>query len=151
MSCVWWDWQGVIYYELLKKNHSVNSDIYVQQMEHLHSAIQQKRRNRNHGVLLHDNARPHTARRTKNVIQAYGWEILPHPPYSPDLAPSDFHLLRSLSNAISGTSFDSEAQLGTWLDEFFESKSPDFYKRGIDNLVNCWERVVQNNGEYITD
>ena len=41
---------------------------------------------------LQDNALPHTAQRTTCTLQQLGWEVLPHPPYSPDLAPSDFHL-----------------------------------------------------------
>jgi hypothetical protein len=42
---------------------------------------------------LHDNALPHSAATTVNLLYSWGWEILPHPPYSPDLAPSDFHLV----------------------------------------------------------
>ena len=47
-------------------------------------------------------------------------------------------------------SFNTDAELRAWLDEFFESKLGDFY-RGIENLVECWEEVVNNKGEYIID
>jgi hypothetical protein len=43
-------------------------------------------------LLQHDNARPHTRLRTREQITKMGWTMLPHPPYSPDLAPLDFHL-----------------------------------------------------------
>jgi hypothetical protein len=46
----------------------------------------------------------------KAVIQELDWEILPHPPYSPDLAPLNYHLFHSLSNNLCGVSFD-EAEL----------------------------------------
>ena len=93
MLCVWLDWEGIIHYELLEQNQTVNAELYVQQMERLNMAIQEKRPNRQHGVLLlHDNTRPHIANMTKEAIQTHGWEVLPHPPYSPDLAPTDFHL-----------------------------------------------------------
>jgi hypothetical protein len=62
-------------------------------------------------ILQHDNARPHTANTTKVAIQELDWEILPHPSYSPDLAPSHYHLFRSLSNNMSGVSFNNDAEL----------------------------------------
>jgi hypothetical protein len=43
-------------------------------------------------VMLHDNARPHTAATTQDLITTFGWEQFNHPPYSPDLAPRDFHV-----------------------------------------------------------
>jgi hypothetical protein len=44
-------------------------------------------------VMVHDNARPHTAAATQDLMVTFGWEQFDHPPYSPDLAPSDFHVL----------------------------------------------------------
>jgi hypothetical protein len=76
-------------------------------------------------------------------------EILPHPPYSPDLTPLDYHLFRSLSNNLRGVSFNNDAELQNWLD-FFTAKPVDFFKRGIEILPERWEEVV-NNGEYIID
>jgi histone-lysine N-methyltransferase SETMAR len=48
---------------------------------------------------------------TKATIQELDWEILPHPPYSLDLAPSDYHLFCSLSSNLCGVSFDDDAEL----------------------------------------
>ena len=70
MLCVWWDWEEIIHYELLERNQTVISKLYVQQMERLKMAIQEKRPNRQHNVLLmHDNARPHFESMTKEAIQ----------------------------------------------------------------------------------
>ena len=149
MLCVWWDYEGIIHFELLEKNQTVDA---VQQMERVKMAIQEKRPNRLHRVLLLlDNARPHIAKRTKEAIEGYGWEVLPHPPYSPDLAPTDFHPFRSLSNAMRGVSFNNDAELKTCLDGFFGSKTKDFYRQGIEKLVERWGKVIDTNGEYIVD
>jgi hypothetical protein len=78
-----------------------------------------------------------------------GLEILPHPPYSPNLAPSDCHHFRSLSNNLRAVSFN-DAELQNWLD-VFTAKPANFFKRGIENLPERWEAVVHTGGEYIID
>jgi hypothetical protein len=142
--------EGIIHYELLERNPTVTAERYGQQLRRLEEATQQKRPGRRHGVILqHDKARPHTANMTKSDIQELDWEILLHPPYSPDLAPSDYHLFRSLSNNLRGVSFNSDAELQNWLDNFFTAKPADFFKSGIENRPENWEAVVNNGGEYI--
>jgi hypothetical protein len=49
----------------------------------------------------------------KAVIQELDWEILPHPPYSQDLAPSDYHLFHSLSSNLRCMEFPSTTALSS--------------------------------------
>jgi hypothetical protein len=84
----------------------------------------------------------HTANTTKAAVQELDWEILPHPPYSPDLGPSDYHLLRSLSNNLRVISFNNEAEVQNWLDDFFTAKPEDLFKSGVENLQKRWEVVL---------
>jgi histone-lysine N-methyltransferase SETMAR len=72
---------------------------------------------------------------TKAAIQELDWEILPHPSYSPDLAPSDYHLFRSLSNNLLGVSFKNNAELRNLLDDFFTAKPAEVFKSGFENLM----------------
>ena len=51
-------------------------------------------------VMIQDNARPHTAAATQNLTTAFGWQQFDHPPYSPDLAPSDFRLFLHLKSFL---------------------------------------------------
>jgi histone-lysine N-methyltransferase SETMAR len=74
-----------------------------------------------------------------------------NPPYSPDLAPSDYYLFCSLSNNLREVSLTNDAELQNWLDEFFTAKPEDLFKLGIENLPERWEAVVNNGGEYIID
>jgi histone-lysine N-methyltransferase SETMAR len=143
--------EGIIHYELLERNLTVTAECYCQQLRCLEESIQQKRPGKRHGVILqHDNALPHTANVRKAAIQELDWEILAHPPYSLNLAPSDYHLFGSLSNNLHGVSFNDDAKLQNWLDDYFMAKLMDFFKRETENLPGRWEAVV-NNGEYIIE
>jgi len=108
MLYVWWNQKGVIYYELLKPAETVNTERYRQQMINLNQALCEKRleyQKRQHKViLLHDNAPSHTAKLVKEMFEAFGWEIFSHAAYSPDLAPSDYHLYRWDTHLLSSAS-----------------------------------------------
>jgi hypothetical protein len=41
-------------------------------------------------MLLYDNARPHTAARSRALLENFNWELFDHHPYSSDLALSDY-------------------------------------------------------------
>ncbi len=99
MLCIWWCIGGLVHYELLPAGKTVNADLYCRQLTTVMEKLRQlsgRTTSRFRPCLLHDNAAPHTAKVTKETLEALGFRVLPHPPYSPDLAPSDFHLFRSL-------------------------------------------------------
>ncbi|UYV66899.1 TTC14 [Cordylochernes scorpioides] len=104
MLCIWWNRTGEVYFELLKPGKMVNTSRYEQQMHSLREALNEKRpewrENHKNLILQHDNAPSHNATVVKNTIKDLGWELLPHPPYSPDLAPSNYHLFTSLGHAL---------------------------------------------------
>ena len=104
------------------------------------------------GVIFHqDNARPHTSLVTRIKLLELGWEVMPHPLYSPDLAPSDYHLLRSLQKNLKGKTFDSNEVIKNELIQFFASKNQTFYKSGIMKLTTRWQKVIEHNSQYIID
>jgi hypothetical protein len=90
MLTLFWDERGVILEHYKPWGNTVNRATYADLLKnHLRPAIKSQRRGLLcTGVLLqHDNARPHTARSAVATIQDLSLECLPHPPYSPDLAP----------------------------------------------------------------
>ena len=78
-------------------------------------------------ILLHDNAPSHTAKPVKETIEAFGWEILLHVAYSPDLVPSDYYLFASMGHALSDQHFTSYENVRKWLDDWFASKERQFF------------------------
>ena len=103
MLCVWWNFEDVIHWEFVSNGRAIDTDLYFEKLDRVHEIL--KRRypalvNRNRILVQQDNARPHTARTTMPKIQEYrGIKLQPHPAYSPDLAPSDYHLVRSMGNS----------------------------------------------------
>jgi len=68
-------------------------------------------RRRNVVLLLPYNARPHTSLHTKEATATMGWTVLPHPTYSPDLAPCNFHLFVPLKDSLQGRCFADSNEL----------------------------------------
>ena len=66
MICVWWDWEGRVYWEMLERNATVNKELYIAQLHRVNEAIRLKRPHRQgQTILLHDNARRHVAQVVK--------------------------------------------------------------------------------------
>ena len=69
-------------------------------------------------------------------------KVFPHPPYSPDLAPSDYHMFRSMQNALTGIRLTSEQGIKNWLDSFVAAKPAQFFWDGIHKLPERWKKVI---------
>ena len=122
---------GPIHYELLPRGQTVNSEVYCAQLDRVQAELQRRGINPARVCFQNDNARPHVSRRTQAKFEELGWDVLKHPPYSPDVAPSDYHLFRSLEHFLRGKRFTKDEDVQTALSEFFDQKSPAFYRRGI--------------------
>ena len=147
LSC-WWSRHGMEYWELLPPGVTITAPVYCDQLRKLKAKLERRRGQQAKIVFLHDNARPHVARDTQREIASYGWMVLPHPPYSPDIAPSDYHLFSALQRFLDGQTFSDEAELKSALTRFFKSQPPSFWEQGIDALPDRWQQVVDADGAY---
>lgn len=151
---VWWNMAGVIYYEFLKPGNTITAEVYCQQLDKMDAALHQKQPalvNRKVPLILQDNARPHTAKLTLQKLKQLGYEILPHPAYSPDVSPTDYHFFRSLSNFLQGKCFTKHDEVKKTFSDFLASRDADFYKIGIQQLVQRWEQVIDSDGCYFDE
>jgi histone-lysine N-methyltransferase SETMAR len=98
------------YYELVPHGRTINEELYSQQLEKMYTALVEKYPalvNRERVLLQQDKARPHTANKTLQKIEELeGIELLPHPAFSHDLEPSDYHLFRSMAQFLRGKNFN---------------------------------------------
>ncbi|GFU44786.1 histone-lysine N-methyltransferase SETMAR [Trichonephila clavipes] len=153
LLCIWWDWKGIIYNELLAYGQTLNSDLQCEQLDSLKLAIDQKRpelTNKRDVVFHQDNARPHTSVVTRQKLWELVWEVLLHSPYSLDLAPSDYHLFLTFQNFLSDKKLGSREDYENRLLEFLANKDQDFYERGITKLPLKWQQIIQQNGACLS-
>ncbi|GBM02173.1 Mariner Mos1 transposase [Araneus ventricosus] len=124
---------------------------YCETLRKLRRAIQNKRRGMlSQGiVLLHDNARSHSAGVNQNLMQQFDWEQFDHPPYSPDLAPSDYHLFLNLKREFGGRRFDSDDDAKNGVQQWLSSLAASFFQEGIDKLVSRYNKCLNNGGNYV--
>ena len=139
------DERGVILEHYMARGNTVTSAKYADLLKnYLHPAIKSKRRWRQStSVLLqHDNARPHTARSTVATIQDLSFECLPHPPYSSDLASSDFRVFGPLKQAMGGKSFRSDEEFQQAVHEWLRSQPKEFFIKASMHFRNAGTLVL---------
>ena len=96
-------------------------------------------------ILLHDNARPHVAKVVKKYLETLKWNVLPHPPYSPDIAPSDYWLFRRMQQTTDSF-LSQKSKIGSKIGS--SSKTSHFFRDGIRKLPERWEKVVDSDRQY---
>ena len=148
MATVFWDVNGVIHVDFLEPGSTINADRYIQTLKDLKKRLGRVRTNKTI-VLHHDNARPHTARATVEAINTLGFCLLPHPPYSPDLAPCDFHLFPKLKEYLRGVLFKSNEELERPVRSWIRAQRSDFFLDGFRQLVHRWKKCVNTAGDYV--
>ncbi|PNF22656.1 hypothetical protein B7P43_G07101 [Cryptotermes secundus] len=97
-------------------------------------------------VLLNGNARPHMAGQTVGTINHLGFEVLEHPAYSPDLAPSDCHLFGPLKDALRGRRFSTDEEA---VQKRLRDQTNSFFLEGIRKLVERWTKCIEKEGDYV--
>jgi len=136
----------------MEKGVTVTSVNYCNMLRNeLRPAIRSKRRGSlTQGVLLlHDNARTHTAHLTVNSIRQLNWEVLEHPAYSPDLDPSDFHLHGPLKNTLRGHRFATDDEVKEAVHDWLRSQPQTFFANSIKKLTDRWAKCIEKKGDYI--
>ncbi|KOC62972.1 Histone-lysine N-methyltransferase SETMAR [Habropoda laboriosa] len=104
--------------------------------------------NRKGPILLHDNARPHVSQFTIRKIHESGYETLKHPPYSPDLSPTDYHF-----HTITAARTSHNSRFGRYTNRVKKQYSPDlsptdyhFFKH-FDNFLR--EKIFRNKEDAV--
>jgi transposase len=134
---VFWNSQGPILEHYQQRGATLNSVHYSETLrDNLKPAIRTKRRGlMSKGVvLLHDNARHHTAAHTVETLRHLNFEVLEYPPWSPDLAPLDYDLFGPLKVALRGRNFASDQELKEVVHAWLVTQPKTFFLRSYKSL-----------------
>ena len=77
------------------------------------------------------------------------FEVLPHPPYSPDLAPSHFHLFGPLKESLRGRKFNLDDDVQSAVHEWLRGQPQEFFSSGIQALVSRWRKCIELQEDYV--
>ncbi|UYV73289.1 SURF4, partial [Cordylochernes scorpioides] len=122
MLCIWWDQLGVVYYELLQMNERITGEVFRRQLMRLSEHCEKNGCNMAIGTtklfcnMIMFGHMPHHLLKLK-------WEVLSHPPYSPDIAPSDYYFFRSMQHGLADQHFSNyDEDKKKWINEWIAAK-----------------------------
>ena len=98
---VWWSAANLIQYSFLNCGETITSEKYTQQISEMHQKLQSLQLslvNTMGPIIFQDNAQPHITKSTLQKLNELGYTVLPHPPHSPDLSPTNYHFFKHLNN-----------------------------------------------------
>ena len=152
LYAVFWDTEGIILAYPVPKGTTITGKAYARIIrDYLLPAIAQRRPEKSGGrfLLQQDNAPPHRALVVKAILEEEGIEVLKHPPYSPDLAPSDYWLFSDMKSQLRGRKFGSRSALGTAIYQYGKKTPTQSFRRAIQDLIKRWDRCVRMQGEFV--
>ncbi|UYV74892.1 hypothetical protein LAZ67_12001701 [Cordylochernes scorpioides] len=139
------DNNGLVHREFIPFGRTINQEVYLGIMRRLREAVRLKRSERwqNSDWILHlDNARPHTAHVVLQFLAKHSTIQIPHPPYSPDLAPNDFFLYPKLKMKLKGRKFDNVYMIQAESKATLRNLSKSDFISCFDNWKKRWNRCI---------
>ena len=146
---VFWDMEGVVHMEFLEQGQTVNSERYISTHSELSNSDSDV-----FGVIRTQSCNttmraPHTSRQTQDALRQLELTTLPHPAYSPDLAPSDYYLFPQLKKYLKGHHYDNDEEVIADVRRWCRGQPSEFFADGVSQLVKRWRRCVDRDGDYI--
>jgi len=130
MATVFWDSQGIILIDYLQKDKTITGAYYATLLDRLKEELKKKRpRLTCKKVLFYqDNMPSHKSTVAMAKLHELGCELIPHPPYSPDLAPCNFFLFPNLKTWLDGKKFSSNEEVIVAVNEYFADFETAYFK-----------------------
>ena len=154
MLVCFFDQKGIVHKEFVPPGQTVNAEFYIEILKLLRENVRRKRPDQwrnNTWLLQHDKAPAHSALLTRRFLTDNNMIVVPHPPYSPDLAPSDIFLFPKLKMKLKGRRFQTleeiQAESQAVLNTLRQNDFQEFFK----NWQRRWDRCHASEGDYFED
>ena len=133
MVTIFWNPNGFLIVEALDDNMVFNADYFRDEiLEQINCKTSEDRETLENNLILHyDNARPHISKKVQEYLEQNGIIRAPQPPYSPDIAPSDFYLFGYMKEQLKGCKFSSKEALLSEIISILELIPKKKIKRGF--------------------
>jgi histone-lysine N-methyltransferase SETMAR len=151
MATVFWDSQAIILINYLEKGKIITGAPYSLLLDRLKTKLQEKCPRLAHKKILfhHDNAPAHSSGVVAAKLMELGFQLIPHPLYSLDLAPSDYYLFPSMKKWLAGRRFYSNEEVNAEMNAYFAELCQSYYSEGMNKLEQCWTKCISLKGDYV--
>jgi len=151
MASVFWDAEGILFIDYLEKGKTITGEYYSNLLTRLDDKIREKRPGlQKKNIIFHQyNASAHKSVLAMGKLRDLHYELLEHPPYSPDLAPSDFCLFPKLKLFLAGQRFSSNQEAIAAVEGYFADLTKNHYRDGIMVLEHRWNKCISLKGDYV--
>jgi len=133
LTSIFWDQDSILLIHYLPKGQTINAEYYSSLLVQLKNILKEKCHGKFTKVVLflHVNAPAHWALAIQKKLAYLGFECLNHPPYSPDLAPLDYHLFPGLKKHLKDRQFSSDAEVTAVSETWLEGQPSEFFLSGL--------------------
>ena len=144
MASVFRDAKGIVFINYLQNGKTINGEYYAKLLKELRQAIKSKRPGKLTKSVLHhqENAPAHKSLVAMSAVHDRGFELIDHPPYSPDLAPSDYFLFPNLKKHLAGKQYESDHDVISAVEDFLRVRRKTSMPPGPENCStdgrNVW-------------
>lgn len=151
MITVFWNPHQIVLVDALPKGEKFNSHYYTNNiLEKLHQLGGGFPDTNGKRLNVHvDNAKPHTSKYSIRFLESHGMKKVPHPAFSPDLAPSDFFLFGYLKKCLEGQSFQTRDELFSMINQILSEIPEQMLKDSFEEWKKRLEEVIRLEGSYL--
>jgi len=154
MLLAFFDSEGIVHHKYAPDGQTINMVSYVEVLRHLHESVRRKRLEKwqdGDWILHHNTAPTHTSHIVQQILAKHGTAHLQQPPYSPDLAPSDFFLFPRLKKVLKGHGFEATEDIKRNLTRTLLDILKEELAKCSQHWQKRWVKCVTMEGNYVED